>query len=157
MKTIKQIADELGVDKQRIYRYVCKNHISDVHHDAGVMYITDVVESLIKQRFFGAGHIKNHISDAHHSTSLDAVISMLEKELEVKNEQLKFKDQQIADQQHQISEQQISIREITSALEHTAKSLHAAQALHAGTMQKQLEADSQQQTKENWFARLFKK
>jgi len=37
-----------------------------------------------------------------------------------------------------IDEQQQTIRELTAALENTTASLHAAQSLHAGTMQKQL-------------------
>lgn len=28
MKTIKQIADELGVNKQKVYRFIVKNHIT---------------------------------------------------------------------------------------------------------------------------------
>ena len=30
-KTIKQIADELGLNKQKIYRYIKSNHINEVH------------------------------------------------------------------------------------------------------------------------------
>lgn len=33
MKTIKQISDELGVDKQKVYRYIKKNHIKEVHQE----------------------------------------------------------------------------------------------------------------------------
>lgn len=51
MKTIKQVADELGIRKQRLYRYIKKHCISDVHHDAGVMYITDALENNIKSVF----------------------------------------------------------------------------------------------------------
>lgn len=28
MKTIKQISDELGVSKQKVYRFIVKNHIT---------------------------------------------------------------------------------------------------------------------------------
>lgn len=28
MKTIKQIADELGVSKQKVYRFIVRNHIT---------------------------------------------------------------------------------------------------------------------------------
>lgn len=30
-KTIKQIADELRVSKQQVYRYIKRNHISEAH------------------------------------------------------------------------------------------------------------------------------
>ena len=33
-KTIRQIADELGIDKQKVYRYIRKNHINEAHQTA---------------------------------------------------------------------------------------------------------------------------
>lgn len=85
MKTIKQVADELGISKQRLYRYIKKHCISDVHHDAGVMYITDALENNIKTVFSeneahhdaGVMHITD-TGEAHH----DAVkIAELEREI----------------------------------------------------------------------------
>ena len=32
MKTIKQIADELGVSKQKVYRFIVRNHITASLH-----------------------------------------------------------------------------------------------------------------------------
>lgn len=73
MKTIKQVADELGISKQRLYRYIKKHRISDVHHDAGVMYITDALENDIKGLFSkddahrDAGTMRiTDVGDAHH-------------------------------------------------------------------------------------------
>jgi len=48
---------------------------------------------------------------------MKSVVAMLQKELDIKNQQ---------------------IESLTVALENTTASLHAAQALHVGTMQKQL-------------------
>lgn len=31
--TLKEIADELKIDKQKVYRFVLRNHISEVHHE----------------------------------------------------------------------------------------------------------------------------
>ena len=54
-KTIKQIADELGISKQKVYRYVVKNHINEVHQEVhqknDVKYYDEVAEALIKQGF----------------------------------------------------------------------------------------------------------
>ena len=47
----RNISNELGISKQRLYRYIKKHRISDVYHDAGVMYITDALESDIKGVF----------------------------------------------------------------------------------------------------------
>ncbi|MDD5842300.1 MAG: NAD(P)-binding domain-containing protein, partial [Solobacterium sp.] len=70
----KALADELNISKQKLYRYIKKNHINDVHHDAGVMYIDDALESAIKSVFqdFDAHHDvhQNHINDAVFDTLL---------------------------------------------------------------------------------------
>jgi len=89
MKTIKQMADDIGIDKQRVYRYIKKHHINEAHHDVGVMYFDEAVEVVIKSAF-----IKNTVSsEAHHEahqttsndTVVDAVLLMLREELEAKN------------------------------------------------------------------------
>ena len=69
-------------------------------------------------------------------------------------EQLSIKDKLI-------EKQQKSIQELTAALENTTASLHAAQALHAGTMQRQLTDGSgspaEPDSSGGIIARLFKK
>lgn len=70
-------------------------------------------------------------------TSEMVLISMLQKELDRKNEQLSVKDKQI-------EELNARLAEISSALVLEQQTAQAAQALHAGTMQKQLNASSEQ-------------
>lgn len=105
MKTIKQIADELGVDKQRVYRYIRKNHINEAHQKNGVMHYDEAAEMLIKQGFsknkslHEAHHevLQNHISD----TVNEAVIEMLQNELQAKNEQIAALTEELAlERQH---------------------------------------------------------
>jgi len=140
MKTIKQIADEIGIDKQRVYRYIRKHRINEAHHEHDTKYYDEAAETLIIQHFTEIGVS----GEAHHdhikSGQFDVVIAMLEKELDAKNRQ---------------------ISELTAALEHTTASLHAAQALHAGTMQKQLtdgRADQNEpQEPQGFFSRFFKR
>jgi len=128
MKTIKQIADELGVSKQRVYRYVRKQRISDAHHDAGVMYYDDEAEKLIIAHFLNTDRISDAHRDVHHiasdDTIIDAVILMLKAELEVKNEQIRELNERLA--------------ESNAALVAAQQTAQAAQMLHAGTMQKQI-------------------
>jgi len=120
MKTIKQIADELHVDKQRVYRYIRKNHINEAHQKNGVMYYDDAAETLIIQHFF-----KNEVHhDALQTASLDAVINMLKSELEMKNDQIRELNARLA--------------ESNAALITAQQSAQVAQALHAGTMQTKL-------------------
>lgn len=48
MKTIREIANELGVDKQKVYRFIKQNHINEAHHEAlqrsGVKYYDEAAE-----------------------------------------------------------------------------------------------------------------
>ena len=123
MKTIKQIADELGLDKQKVYRYVRKNHISDAHQKGNVMYCDDVVETLIIQHFVNNKlHQKSH-HEVHQTTSSDAVIdvviAMLKTELDAKNKL--------------IEEQQQTINKLTDTLASAQRTTQAEQLLHADT------------------------
>ena len=120
MKTIKELADELNIDKQRVYRYVKKNCINEVYQQDGIMYISEAIELLIKQQF----KTSNVSSNSPQGAFNDTVIDMLKKELDIKN--------------RQISELQKSLNDTTEALRFTSESLHAAQALHAGTIKQQI-------------------
>lgn len=121
MKTIKEIAAALGVDKQRVYRYIKREHISEAHQRNGVMYYDEAAERLIIQGLSGntvsaeAHHDVHH--EAHHDTVTEALVDMLQQELEIKNEQ---------------------IRELNARLAESNAALVAAQALHAGSIQQQL-------------------
>lgn len=161
-KTIKEIADELGVDKQKVYRYIKKNHISEVLHEAlqknGVKRYDEAAEMLIKQGLFEESvssealhevHQK-HINEAVCDTISETLIDMLRKELEIKNEQIRELNARLA--------------ESSAALVAAQQTAQAAQALHAGTIQKQLidgaETSDDQvdlENKKNWFQRIFSK
>lgn len=87
-KTIKQMADALGVDKQRVYRYIKKNCISEAHQKNGVMYYDEAVEKRIKQAFC---ENEPHQESASSDTVVDVLLmqsEMLQKELEIKNKQI---------------------------------------------------------------------
>ena len=163
-KTIKEIADELGVDKQKVYRYIKKNHINEVLHEAlqknGVKQYDEAAETLIKQGFSEestsseALHeaLQNHINEAVFDTVSEAVIDMLRKELEIKNEQIRELNARLA--------------ESNAALVAAQQTAAAAQALHAGTIQQQLltgktEADESEKIwkpllkKQGWLSRVL--
>ena len=105
MKTIREIANELGVDKQKVYRFIKQNHINEAHHEAlqrsGVKYYDEAAETLIKQGFSD----ETASSEAHHEAHqnrineavFDAVIEMLQKELEIKNEQIKELNERLSE------------------------------------------------------------
>ena len=175
MKTIKEIAESIGVDKQKVYRFIRKNHINESHHEVhheahqkrNVMHYDEAAENVIRQHFAATDCITESHHEVHHeahqTTSLDTVfdtvIATLKSELDAKNKQLEG-------QQKTISEQQITIRELTAALENTTESLNAAQALHAGTIKTQMPEDEkltylipeesiQPKKRQNLFDRIF--
>ena len=189
-KTIKQIADEIGVSKQALQKRISREPLftkiqSCISSEQGTKYINETGEVLIndvygkhksidtsididnasidvsiegEQLHVDGILVNDELSIDRDNLSMDAsidnanrvdtLISMLQRELEIKNKQ---------------------IEDLTTALEHTTASLHAAQALHAGTMQKQLtdsvfDAEEQDTApsdarpeKINWFRRLFGK
>lgn len=134
-KTIKQIADELGVSKTAVRKKMTdevKTKFAETV--SGVIYISVCGENLIKQAFSKdepetsvSGVCENQFPPVSGQVSGEfaVVIEALKHQLEVKD--------------RQIEQQQQSIKELTAALENTTLSLKAAQALHAGTMHQQLE------------------
>ena len=128
-KTIKQIAEELKIDKQKVYRYIKNNNIEEVHHEAlheahqknKVKYYDEVAQRQIKQAFEvhqeeNEVHQKVH-HEAHQSTSKvhqklikstsnDVLLEALQKEIEVKNRQLEEKDKQISNLLNLVDQEQ---------------------------------------------------
>ena len=151
MKTIKQIADKIGVDKQKVYRYIRKNHINEAHQKSGVMHFNDAVVMQIVRHFISseAGYKGDEAvyQTTSSSASLDAVIDALTSELEIKNEQIR--------------ELNARLTECNAALVAAQQSAQAAQVLHAGTMQKHLidgEAIKEEPARRvNLLSRLFRR
>ena len=119
-KTIKQIADELGVPKQRVYRYIKSNHINETHQENGVMYYDDVAETAIKQAFSQNNTTSKEAHKAHQNHINDTVIDVLKNQLEVKDKQ--------------IEQLQRTVEQLTAALT-------AAQALNAADKQQLLQLE----------------
>lgn len=180
MKTIRQIADEIGVSKQTVYkRFKGKLHTvcaPYAHTINGVLYVEEKGEKLIKQDFLEDGSSKleqlersNLVHTEHLERSNGAVpeqghqadlMAVLQATIDTLQGQLEVKDKQL-EQQAQ------TITQLTEALIAAQQTAAAAQALHAGTMHQQLlsgeaGADRQSKSKESepgqkwsWFSRFF--
>ena len=170
MKTIRQIADEIGVSKQAVYkRYKGKLHTvcaPYAYTEQGVLYLSEQAETLIKQDFLKNDRSKGAHTDAHTERSFGTVpeqlqearvVAVLQATIETLQGQLEVKDRQI-EQQAQ------TITRLTDALAAAQQTAAAAQALHAGTIQQQLitgEVGVDQQSrvpeqKRGWFSKLFR-
>ena len=132
MKTIKQIADELGVSKTAVRQKIKKefpcNFRKQVKEVSGVFYIDEELENIVKQRFSETIQKKqavNQFADisenqfAHVSSEVSALISTLQKELDAKNKL--------------IDSQQQTIIRLTEALTDSQHNTRNEQLLHADT------------------------
>ena len=152
MKTIRQIADEIGVSKTAVNKQIANLGLrSGLRKNGNQFAIDEHQEALIKQAFSEKSQteIENQTQTENHEVSdlvcvLQATIDTLQGQLEVKDRQ---------------------IEKLTEALVAAQQTAAAAQALHAGTIQQQLltgEAGADQQGQEpeqkrGWFSKLFGK
>ena len=169
VKTIRQIADEIGVSKQTVYkRYKGKLHTvcaPYAHTEQGVLYIEEQGETLIKQDFLqkecsvGAhtyAHTERSNGEVLEQSENVGVIAVLQTTIDTLQGQLAIKDKQIEDLNARLSES-------NAALVAAQQTAQAAQALHAGTIQQQLtsgtdqsEGSGDEPKKQGWFSRLFR-
>ena len=139
-KTIKQIADELQIPKQRVYRYIKSNHIKEEHQENGVMYYDVMAEMAIKYAFLQRT-VSDETSETHQNhthiddTAFQAVVDVLTKQLEAKD--------------RQIEQLQRTVEQLTTALT-------AAQALNAADKQQLLQLEDKH-THTSLWNRIFGK
>ena len=168
MKTIRQIADEIGVSKQAVYkRFKGKLHTvcaQYAHTEQGVLYIEEQGETLIKQDFLqkecsiGAhtyAHTERSNGAVLEQSENAGVVAVLQTTIDTLQGQLAIKDKQI-------EELNARLAEVSSALVAAQQTAQAAQALHAGTIQQQLtsgedqrEEDEVKAKKQSWLSRMF--
>ena len=170
--TIKQLANELGVSKPTISNVIVQLNLQDKLRRVGNRYI--LTETQIDQ-------IKLYLSEDNkekiQSTSEKSIKSpktpnsQNSNDYEEKTQSQSKKLIKSPNLQNDILQEQLiakdnQIGQITSAMENLTASLNAEQALHAGTIQKQLAEHStmnqsydteQPKQKQSFFARLFGK
>jgi hypothetical protein len=173
MKTIRQIADEIGVSKQAVFKKIKREPLSTSLQgftatvDGRLMVSVDG-EKLIKQAFSEIipSTTDNQLTGAvdglvdapstkngEKPGAVDGVISVLQATIDTLQGQLSVKDRQI-------EELNARLAETSSALLVAQQTAAAAQALHAGTIQQQfltgeIGADQKQREKAGWFSKLF--
>ena len=183
--TIKQLANELGVCKQTVNNAILQLNLQDTLHKVGNKYLLSETQILqIKSQIKTPKTSKSTKSTKSTNENEDneektqettaffekstkmpkstnekekSTISFLELQNEILREQLVIKDNQIRLLQEQIGQ-------LTNAMENLTTALNAEQALHAGTIQKQLTEHSvmdqpsdveQPKQKQGLFSRLF--
>ena len=180
-KTIKEIADELGVSKTAVSKQIANLGLrSSLRKNGNQFAIENQQEKLIKMAFRKnkqrerAG--ENLVSDEQSQTKSQTtnanqsqtenhevcdLVCVLQTTVDTLQEQLSVKDQQIR-------ELNARLAECSTALLAAQETARAAQALHAGTIQQQLSdgedraADSGPEeqaapNKRRWFNRFFRR
>lgn len=158
-KTIKSIAEELGVSKQAVYkRYkgklysVCAPY---AHTENGILYLSEQGVHIIEQDFADnpcstGAHTERVRCAPPEQPQSDAIVEVLRATIDTLQQQLEIKDKQIERQ--------------AATIEHLSSALSAAQALHAGTIKHQLEAGHEQGTivtdgrkGTSWLSKILRK
>jgi len=134
LKTIKQIAEELGVSKETIRKQAVKlpPKLVTIGNNRVKMICGDGVETIKENVSAKSG--KKFATDSDKQVPMMALVEMLRAELEIKNEQ---------------------IASLTLALANTTESLKSAQMLHVGTMQNTLLQENKERPKKN-ILEIFK-
>ena len=190
--TIKQLANELGVSKTTISKVVSELGFNGKLHKVGNRYMLSETQiSQIKSQISQFSQTDEEEKSQKMQTSqtnekeksqrtqtsqtnekekiqislLEKQNAILQEQLSILNKQLSVKDEQIKLLQEQLIAKDVQIGQITTAMESMATALTAEQALHAGTIRKQLteystieqpsdEAEQSKQ-KQGLFSRLF--
>ena len=191
--SVKQLAGEIGTNKLTIHRAINKLGLQGKLHKAGNRYmlsesqakqiksiilgenVSEIVSSTPKNVSIVSNKI---VSETHETQSMnientdktyqpnqDLQLSILDRQLAVKDNQIQMLQEQIKLLQQQLIAKDNQIGQITAAMENLTTALSAEQALHAGTIQKQLADHSvkeepeteQPKQKQSIFSRFFGK
>ena len=153
-KTIRQIADEIGVSKTAVSKQIANLGLrSGLRKNGNQFAIDEQQEALIKQAFFEKTQteIENQSQTKTQTENHEVgdLVCVLQATIDTLQGQLEVKDRQI--------------EKLTEALIAAQQTAAAAQALHAGTIQQQLvtgdaRADQQEQgskLSKRWWRRIL--
>ena len=154
MKTIRQIADEIGVSKTAVNKQIANLGLrSGLRKNGNQFAIDEHQEALIKQAFSEKSQteIENQTQTKSQTENHEVsdLVCVLQATIDTLQGQLEVKDRQI--------------EKLTEALIAAQQTAAAAQALHAGTIQQQLvtgdaRADQQEQgskLSKRWWRRIL--
>ena len=154
MKTIRQIADEIGVSKTAVSKQIANLGLrSGLRKNGNQFAIEERQETVIKQAFLEKSQteIENQTQTKSQTENHEVsdLVCVLQATIDTLQGQLEVKDRQI--------------EKLTEALIAAQQTAAAAQALHAGTIQQQLvtgdaRADQQEQgskLSKRWWRRIL--
>lgn len=159
-KTIKQIADELGISKTAIRKYMTPEFREKYVQTSenGLLFINEAGENFLQSLRKQPQTSQTKFAETSGNLVSTEFITVLQEQLRVKDEQIRYLSIQIeqlqaalAAEQQKNSEQ---VAKLTTALENTTASLNASQALHATDRQQLLLMQkSNEEAPKHWWQR----
>ena len=189
--TIKQLASELGVSKPTVRSVIAELGFQGKLRKVGNRYMlsdmqiseiklkmsnksenevqpksekTEKSESEVQPKSEKTEKSESKVQPKSENNIFIEQLLILNKQLAVKDEQITMIQNQLAVKDRQINLLQEQISQLTAAMENLTASLNAEQALHAGTIQKQLSEHSvmdqssdveQPKQRQGFFSKLF--
>ena len=160
VSNVSEIVSDTPKNVSNVSNKIVSNEIVSETHETQSMNIenTDKVSETHETQSM---NIEN--TDKTYQPNQDLQLSILDRQLAVKDNQIQMLQEQIKLLQQQLIAKDNQIGQITAAMENLTTALSAEQALHAGTIQKQLADHSvkeepeteQPKQKQGLFSRLF--
>lgn len=161
--TVKDIANELGISKPTVSKVMQELGIQP-QKVSNRFTISDKDFNLIKTKILQKS--QNKKSPISQNKTEKSPISIFEKQICILQEQLTVKDKQLAEKDKQITNLTEALKIVQEQQKELMTALTAAQALHAGTIQKELEdsttssnnvLEKKTQKSKNFFAFFFRR
>ena len=148
--TIKEFAQLAGVTRQSVYKKLdnsLSTYVSTIDNQKMLQS-----KALLEVYHIDVNGVDKSLQETVDNNrqpcqpELTALKVQFESTIELLKSQLEVKDDQLSEKDKQIEQLQKNISELTEALGNTTRALSAAQSLHAGTLQQQLEHDHSMDT-----------
>ena len=154
MKTIRQIADDLGVSKQKVYRFIVKNHITASSEVKQSKFYDEAAETLIKSHFDCIATSCERSGEPHQKSGDDVLLMQLIKELEVKNEQIVSLQEELSNERQHSRELAEKIVVLADQAQQLQLAQMAPQSALPDTEPAPLPAQPQ---RKGWWNRIFRR
>lgn len=151
MKTIRELSEQLKVTPQSVRNELQRQGIATLQNGSGRGFVVsdedaERIKKAFAERQESKAQGKRQSKNAYFDAKQKELLLLLQRELDEKTAHIQQQDERIERQEERIDrltatvqEQTENMKALTAALENTTQALHAAQALHAGTIQERLE------------------
>ncbi len=163
----KYMLSEMQIEQIKLKMRVTEESHQTHHENAPIepeLHQTHHENAPIEPESHQTHHENAPIEPESHISMWNRQLTVKDHQIQILQDQLISKDNQIAEKDRQIKLLQEQITQLTNAMENLTTALNAEQALHAGTIQKQLTEHSimdqssdveQPKQKQGLFSRLF--